>query len=497
MENRRTPFHVGCILDEFSYHCFSPEGFLEPIPFKNISQIPFEKYDFILCESVWNAINSNISFNKTDLKYGVTYQWLQSLIKRARSLGIPTVFWNKEDNYHFQGFLPVAKLFDHIFTTDERCLRDYRSYCPQAKTIEVLMFASQPTYHNPIGLFSRKYRGDVFFPGSWYNDKTERNMELLEFLTVSNEFKVDIYDRRCQDEKKKPDYPRAIWSRVYPGMPYQKIRLKYFEYPSMYNINTVLGSPTMFARRVPEALACGTAVISPPSEAIENYFVKNVFYATTKEETEEHLRYIRTSIQERRKEVLQSIRHVHIFHTYLNRFLQIIAAIQKPYPPLRNSFALLVVPHPKHSSTFTFSFVTIARTERLDLNQPEQSRAMIREIFSEKEQFGYVAVVYEGNEYSPLYLCDMYHAFQYTECLIVGKECVQTPQGLLHEGMEHKYSSNLHPHTLCFSLQDRGNLEEVLLSTLGLIERPTEEYPGYAVAHEEFVYHPERFFLER
>lgn len=486
-KKKRTSLLVGCILDEFSYHCFSPECFLEPIPFHPSPRL--ENYDFILCESVWKAIGSEVSFNKAHVKFPMVYAWLQKLLEKARSHGIPTVFWNKEDNLHFQSFLPVAQLFDHIFTTDERCLLNYRRYCPRAKSIDVLMFAAQPTYHNPIGLFSRQWRGDVFFPGSWYNDKTERNIELFRFLTVSDQFKVDIYDRNYKDNKKNPDYPSSIWHRVYPGMPYDKIRLKYFEYPAMFNINTVLGSPTMFARRVPEALACGTAVISPPSEAMANYFVKNVFYAKTTQETEDYLNYLQKPLSERRKEVIQAIRHVHIFHTYLTRFLQIVSVIPKPFPGMNHFFVLLIVPHSAYPTAFDFSFVTITRRERLELNQEETTKTLLHSIFSRKE--GYVAIMYEGNEYTPLYLCDMYHAFQYTDSVVVGKECVQTSSGILHEGREHIYTSNLHPHTLCFSLEKEGG-EEILLSTLGWGTIGT--YSGYAVSYDEFVYHPERFF---
>ena len=197
---------VLCILDEFSFNCFKPEC-ENLIPFsiltlkQNLSQY---KFDFFLCESAWKPIGgySNIGTNDSSLRYRIFYD-LQHLTNILKSLKIPTVFWNKEDNVSYDKFKMFAFFFDHIFTTDVRTFESYKKDCPNAKTIDDLMFAAQPLLHNPINSVNdkNKYEGDVFFAGSWYSNFKQRIKDMEEFLKIPNDIKFHIYERDLKPKK--------------------------------------------------------------------------------------------------------------------------------------------------------------------------------------------------------------------------------------------------------------------------------------------------------
>nr|WP_304441070.1 hypothetical protein [Ignatzschineria sp. F8392] len=72
---------------------------------------------------------------------------LKELVARAKDLGIPTVFWNKEDSVHFDRFIDSAKFFDHVFTVDETCIPRYKAVMGQDASVHSLMFAVQPKFH--------------------------------------------------------------------------------------------------------------------------------------------------------------------------------------------------------------------------------------------------------------------------------------------------------------------------------------------------------------
>src|SRR5699024_11732130 len=62
----------------------------------------------------------------SDLGTAVPSSEVTDLLAECRKRGIPTVFWNKEDPPHFDDFLPLAKLFDVVFTSDVRLVNEYR-----------------------------------------------------------------------------------------------------------------------------------------------------------------------------------------------------------------------------------------------------------------------------------------------------------------------------------------------------------------------------------
>ena len=80
---------------------------------------------------------------------------------------------------HFNRFRVTAKYFDHVFTTDAGCIRQYLSGAgDRLKTAASLAFYAQPLLHNILPS-KRPYEHAVTYAGSYYGEKyPKRSVEL-------------------------------------------------------------------------------------------------------------------------------------------------------------------------------------------------------------------------------------------------------------------------------------------------------------------------------
>ena len=98
---------VGVILDEFSAESFGFEWSLHPLSSTKWSA-ELDGLDFVFIESAWNGNDGAWKFKLTGAS-GPSPE-VTDLLAECRRLGIPTVFWNKEDPPHFEDFLPLRTL---------------------------------------------------------------------------------------------------------------------------------------------------------------------------------------------------------------------------------------------------------------------------------------------------------------------------------------------------------------------------------------------------
>ena len=63
------------------------------------------------------------------------------------------------------------------------------------------------------------------------------------------------------------NFPATLAERVVGSLPYRNLLTAYKNYKVFLNVNSVVDSPSMCARRIFEITAAGTPVISTPSEA--------------------------------------------------------------------------------------------------------------------------------------------------------------------------------------------------------------------------------------
>ena len=98
-------------------------------------------------------------------------------------------------------------------------------------------------------------------------------------------------------------------------------------YDVMLNVNTVSESPTMFARRVFESLACGTPVISSESVGMSQMLGEHVRVTRKTEETAEHLQELLGDEEARIREGHLAYRYVHENHTYRHRIEEVFRRV--------------------------------------------------------------------------------------------------------------------------------------------------------------------------
>ncbi|MBN2319355.1 MAG: glycosyltransferase [Acidobacteria bacterium] len=343
--NSKSRLRIASILDTFSHTCFDPICELIPITPENWQQqLSEQTIDLLLVESAWHGNNDSWLYRvaKYDAPPG---NELPDVIKWSKKMGIPTVFWNKEDPPNFYRFIESACRFDYIFTTDENCIDRYRKYVPGNTYIAALPFAAQPVIHNPH--MSEPRLPVTSFAGTYYADdfgSRRRSMDML--LRVAGRHGLDIFDRMYDvtgKEKERFKFPEDLQTYIRGKLDYEEMLKAYRRYRVGLNVNSVSDSPTMFSRRVFELLACGTPVVSTYSLGIDRIFNGLVDTVKTEEETVDAVQYLLTDPLYWLKRSVKGVRNVFEFHTYTHRLHQIAKAtgLGENVPPYRDMVLVL------------------------------------------------------------------------------------------------------------------------------------------------------------
>ena len=256
---------------------------------------------------------------------------LRELLEYCRSEGVPTVFWSKEDPPHFDNFLGAAREFDFVFTSDSDCIPKYRETLGHDR-IYVLPFAAQPRVHNP----SRERawpKYPVCFAGSWVSRRyPERAEGLRVLLDGAMPHGLHIFDRNLTRADFGLDYrfPDEYRDAIRGTLTYDEMLTAYRCYDVMLNVNTITESPTMFARRVFESLACGTPVVSQDSVGMREMLGGHVRVTRSAEETSGHIEDLLGDEEARIREGHLAYRHVHENHTYRHRMNEVFRRVALP-----------------------------------------------------------------------------------------------------------------------------------------------------------------------
>ena len=95
-----------------------------PLPC-DVDEVSFDDIELLFIESSWEGNRgawTRLIANNPSLE-------VKRLIQRARDKNKPIVFWNKEDPFHFNHFVEIAKDVDFIFTTDQDLVPLYQETC--------------------------------------------------------------------------------------------------------------------------------------------------------------------------------------------------------------------------------------------------------------------------------------------------------------------------------------------------------------------------------
>lgn len=334
-EKAPSEFVVGTILDEFSHNSFRDEFRAVPLEPRNWrARMEASRPDVLLCESAWSGRDSRRRPWKgkvyaSDRFRGENRKDLIELIDYCRREGIPTVFWNKEDPVNYadrrHDFVKTALLFDNIFTTAAECVPRYRADHGAERVFE-LTFATNPRMFNPIEFAPRRRK--VTFAGSWYDNYEERSRQTRTILDdlARRGFEVEIYDRYYGDDDPLHKWPVEYAPLIRPPVAHDAVADVYKSGLFSLNINTVLDSTTMFARRVYEIMSCNSLVLSNYSLGLERRFGDLVFF--TDRDMDRLASLSESEIEDIR---LRALELVLAEHTYRHRWREILTAIGMPH----------------------------------------------------------------------------------------------------------------------------------------------------------------------
>lgn len=262
---------VGLVADEFTTSTL--DGAVRVVPLDRTSwrdQLP--GLDLVFIESAW-AGNSGQWHRGIGRYSPEEHRDIVQLLAAARKLGVPSVFWNKEDPVHFNRFVATASLCDHVFTTDAGRIPAYLERGESTVlTASALPFYAQPKIHNPLPT-DRLFDASFAYAGTYYGDRyAQRSRELAAMLTAALPHGLTIYDRQAANPESPYHFPHKFEPHVKGSLPYQEVLKSYKSHVASINVNSVADSPSMFSRRVVEVAASGGVVVSGPGRGVRETF---------------------------------------------------------------------------------------------------------------------------------------------------------------------------------------------------------------------------------
>ncbi|MBD7994482.1 glycosyltransferase [Arthrobacter sp. Sa2CUA1] len=456
---RRGDLKVGVILDEFSAMAFAYEWntvALDPVTWQQ--QILEHEVDLVFAESAW-AGNDRLWRGKLAGSDGPSSQ-LKELLAFSRARGIPSVFWNKEDPPHYSDFLPTAALFDYVFTSDVSRVEHYRADLGHSN-IGVLPFAAQPAIHNPARPRYGRHARDIAFAGMYFAHKYPERRQQMDMLlggamdaSAKLPLGLEIFSRKLGGD---PNYqfPAPLDSRVVGSLSYQQMLSAYKAYKVFLNVNSVVDSPSMCARRIFEINAAGTPVVTAPSAAVSEFFSDDeVPVARDRTEAALLTRSLARNPELNDRTVHLAQRRIWSAHTYAHRAETVLAAVLPQHgrplaAPTVSALVPTIRPHQVENIFRTLAaqqdveveLVLLAHGFELDRGRLTELQAAygLRNVqllsaprdvslgeclnrCVEAASGEVVAKMDDDDHYGARYLSDQLHALAYSQAEIVGKQ---------------------------------------------------------------------------
>jgi spore maturation protein CgeB len=332
-EGRFGRLKIALVTDYFTADCLSAECRVRAMTPSNFREvISHWKPDLVLVESAFHGVDGSWRYElarQPKLLRLTKPKAIFSLVEYAKKAGIPTVFWNKDDGPYFDAFIEVAKVFDHVFTTDEDCLDRYRQQLPKHVPVDTLIMPFQPAFHSFTG-FDFK-RNEVCFTGSYYRRILNERRRFLDMIFEScerNDLPVNVFDRNHDRLSHRFEFrfPKTGQMRLHGKVAHRETASVYKSHLVSINVNSVTSSETMFSRRLLEILACGGIAVTNPSRAVERHFLDFCHVVNNDEETRDLFARLRHGpSQDDLDRAEAGASYVREHHTWAHRLEQICA----------------------------------------------------------------------------------------------------------------------------------------------------------------------------
>lgn len=271
---------LGLVADELTRSCLRHNcRVLDLTPLNFQTTLRRQRPDLVFVESAWSG-------HLDTWKYRIAAYPehperdntpLAALVACARELGIPAVFWNKEDGVHFDRFIDSARLFDWIFTVDQSCVRRYAQAIDRPVFVAPLMFAVEPVFHHFEGFDGHLRRANFVGSYGWHVHDLRRERQDMLLGSAARALGLTIYDRnsdRRTAHYRYPDFPNTTVKR---RVAHEHTGAIYKSHLVSLNINTVEDSETMFSRRLIEIIACGGLAVTTPARSVDRLFSEHCY----------------------------------------------------------------------------------------------------------------------------------------------------------------------------------------------------------------------------
>jgi spore maturation protein CgeB len=324
---------IALISDELTRSCLSHECKLRDVtPLNYRLLFKFWRPDFLFVESAWQG-------RRNAWKYKIASypdhpernnSQLQKVVYAATRLGIPCVFWNKEDGVHFERFISSASLFDVIFTVDVNCVERYRSRIGRNVMVKPLMFAVQPAVH----YFSENGHKEkrACFLGSYSHHIHERRRKRQDMIlsAASSEIGLTIFDRNSSRKSRVYRYPDFPGAKVRKSVTHEQTGQIYRQYIVSLNVNTIEDSETMFSRRLIEIIASGGLAVTTPAKSVDKYFKNYCHVVANENEARDLFRELKNGWRAQDAEMVRvGAENIRQNHTWTHRVKTILETIGK------------------------------------------------------------------------------------------------------------------------------------------------------------------------
>jgi len=452
---------MACLLDRFSFDCFSHEIELIPVSKSNWkSVLSRPDINYFLAESIWSGHDGGWQFAMSSFDTAAGDQ-LKKLLGFCKEEGIQSIFWNKEDPVNYDSFIEVAKHFDYIFTSDSACISKYKGDCYHDNVFS-LTFAAQPIIHNPIRNSLPSH--DVGFAGSWYiRDHGNRKRDTKILIDAASNYGLHIFDRFYGTDNRNR-FPEEYNDFVKGSLTYKETCMAYRVYKIFLNVNSVDCSPTMFSRRVFEILASATALVSTQSVGMQEMLPECISVVTDYSSAKYEIDRLLNNEFERNLMAFRGYREVMNNHTYSNRLREIFTKVgidfgTKPKPMI-SCICVSNRPHLIEDILDKFDLQTYQNKELiLVIEADDDSFSQIKQLTKERKDIilqrafeheilgallnkgvelsrgDYVAKWDDDDLYGPEYLSDSMLAFNYSSADVVGK----LESYMYHQGTDSMY----------------------------------------------------------
>lgn len=327
---------IALLADNFTSDCLAVESRVRVLTPANYQEVIGQwRPDLVFVESAFHGANGS-------WRYELAKQpkWLRlskpkaiyQLVEFARKLGIPTVFWNKDDGAFFEEFVDVAKVFDFIFTTDNECIDAYRRQVPVHVPVNPLTMPYQPMFHDFTGF--NFTRNEACFTGSYYRrilNERRRFLDMMFDACEQADLPLNVFDRNNGRLSSYFEFrfPKKSQLRVHGKVAHGETANIYKTHVASINVNSVTGSETMCSRRLLEILACGGIAVTNPSRAVDRYFRDYCHVVSTGEEANELFSRLRYGPSQQDKERAEAgAKYVRKNHTWTHRLEEICAVVK-------------------------------------------------------------------------------------------------------------------------------------------------------------------------